>query len=285
MFRKLIYLEQMKRDTLRNVTREFAAVLFTLPNIYILITAIFFGIVYVYVAEPARMTNLTSSNVAAIIFIYALSHTFFALVGLPYAAIAISGSERRLFLASALVCLLANGVAVVLRFVLVPFHARGGTETVHLVVSISITALILTLPGWLYFAYRNRHRLISILQNAGVAIHESADPSFFRDDLQKLLPVSKRGHLLHLKASGNYTQVMTTAGTHLLRIGIGEAERATSAKGLRVHKSYWVARDEIMRLVYVSGNPQIVTQSGETIPVSRSAVPALRSILAVRVID
>lgn len=82
------------------------------------------------------------------------------------------------------------------------------------------------------------------------------------------------------KASGNYTAVITSAGSYMLRIDIGEAERNIAARGLRVHKSYWVARDEILRLVNISGNPQIVTQSGESIPVSRSVVPALRAILS-----
>lgn len=78
-------------------------------------------------------------------------------------------------------------------------------------------------------------------------------------------------------ADGNYTEVVTTSGTHLLRIGIGDAIKKTSGIGLRIHKSFWVSQDEIISIIYSSGNPQIMTQSGKMFPVSRSMVQAIRA--------
>lgn len=270
----------VRKDQETKIVRAFNAKILSTDSLLILISSIFFSVIYVYLAEPSRMASISRTDVALIILIYSLLHTFLALIAFARIAIFLSKKNLQIIVAAVVTCCLTNAIAILLRYLLLPFNTHGFADTSVMVASISITATLLTLPGWVFMAYRNRHHFIAALQNAGIAVKEGPAPSVFQDELQKLLPASKRGHLLLLKASGNYTEVITSAGSYMLRIGIGEAERSTTAKGLRVHKSYWVARDEILRLVYISGNPQIVTQSGESIPVSRSVVPALRAILS-----
>ena len=62
--------------------------------------------------------------------------------------------------------------------------------------------------------------------------------------LQRLLPFDKRGKLVFLRASDHYVIVRTSKGEHELRMRFADAlERLGSARGLQVHRSFWVAQD------------------------------------------
>lgn len=270
----------MKKINKNKAVKELNRVTSSLDTIYIVITAAFLGTIYAFMAKPVRLADMSSKSITEIIAIATAFHVIFAFTIFPHIILKLQKTVSNLYWSAAAACFLANISAIITRYLIFPYNTENLHETAYMAASILITFLLLSMPGWLFFTFRNQDRLVAALRRSGIAVQDMQDTASFLDDLQKLLPVSKRGHLLSLKASGNYTEVVTTVGSHMLRIGIGEAERKTKASGLRVHKSYWVARDEILRLIYTSGNPQIVTQSGKTLPVSRSAVPAIRAILA-----
>lgn len=63
------------------------------------------------------------------------------------------------------------------------------------------------------------------------------------------------------------------------RISLTEAieKYCLNIDGMRVHRSHWVAFDQVCGFKYVNGNPRIKLESGDTIPVSRKAYKELKA--------
>ncbi|MGB0959175.1 MAG: LytTR family DNA-binding domain-containing protein [Halocynthiibacter sp.] len=98
--------------------------------------------------------------------------------------------------------------------------------------------------------------------------------------LSSLLPSEKRGLVLRVEADNQYIHVVTDKGTSHLRMALTEAEKLVPHKdGIRIHRSHWVSKDHIHSLFSENGNPKIKDKSGTLLPVSRSAVDAVRGIL------
>jgi len=91
------------------------------------------------------------------------------------------------------------------------------------------------------------------------------------------LPFEKRGGLVSMSVSDHYVDVVTTKGQELILIRLSDAiSEADGANGMQVHRSHWVALDQITATKR-SGDRAILTMSdGRDIPVSRSYVPAIK---------
>lgn len=86
--------------------------------------------------------------------------------------------------------------------------------------------------------------------------------------LQRLLPYDKRGKLVFLRASDHYVIVRTTKGEHELRMRFADAlERLGNARGLQVHRSFWVAQD-FLSTPRKEGRRMVMRVDGITIPIS-----------------
>lgn len=91
------------------------------------------------------------------------------------------------------------------------------------------------------------------------------------------LPSSKRGTLLMMKAQGNYTEITTTAGVHLLHGSLKAlSEMTLEGEGIRFHRSIWVRWDQIDSVFYRGGNPYLKLINANEYPVSRSAVASVK---------
>ncbi len=91
------------------------------------------------------------------------------------------------------------------------------------------------------------------------------------------LPFDRRGPIVALSAEDHYTRVRTTRGDDLLLIRLADAmAEAAPTPGIRVHRSHWVALDQVAT-VRRDGERAIVTlRTGGDIPVSRSHMHAIR---------
>ena len=92
------------------------------------------------------------------------------------------------------------------------------------------------------------------------------------------LPLEKRGTLVALSVEDHYVRVRTTKGEEILLMRLGDAIReAAPTRGLRVHRSHWVATGAV-RAARRDGDRAVLEMSvGGDIPASRSHIPALRA--------
>jgi DNA-binding LytR/AlgR family response regulator len=91
------------------------------------------------------------------------------------------------------------------------------------------------------------------------------------------LPLQKRAPLVALSVEDHYVRIRTTKGEAMILMQLGDAIREVGdTPGLQVHRSHWVALDQI-RAVTRKGDGAIVSlRHGPDVPVSRANLPKLR---------
>lgn len=91
------------------------------------------------------------------------------------------------------------------------------------------------------------------------------------------LPMEKRGALVALSVSDHYVQVTTTNGQELLLMRLSDAmDEVGETKGMQVHRSHWVALDQITSAKRDGAKAILTLSAGQDIPASRTYVPALK---------
>jgi hypothetical protein len=102
-----------------------------------------------------------------------------------------------------------------------------------------------------------------------------------RPALLDRLPVDKRGALIRLEVQDHYTLVVTTRGTELLLMRLGDAIAETGPEtGQQIHRSHWVSDAGVSAVIRDGGrNPRLTvrTTDGQALPVSRSQMPEVRA--------
>lgn len=89
--------------------------------------------------------------------------------------------------------------------------------------------------------------------------------------LVERLPADLRAPLVALDATDHYTRIVTTRGSTLLLIRLADAiAEAAPTSGFRIHRSHWIARDQIMATRRESLRGFITSSDGIERPVSRS---------------
>jgi len=95
--------------------------------------------------------------------------------------------------------------------------------------------------------------------------------------LLQRLPVSGRGALVSLSVSDHYVEVVTTRGRALLLMRLSDAIAETEGvAGVQIHRSHWVALDQVRRVYRSGGRMTVETNSGARLPVSRGFQPMAR---------
>lgn len=114
---------------------------------------------------------------------------------------------------------------------------------------------------------------------AGITGHNTDNSAEF----MTLLPPEQQGRLLLLKSELHYLQVVTDQGSTLILYNLGDAiAQLPETEGLMVHRSYWVAYDAIDELVRRGRQGELKLRDGQTVPVSRNRMQAVRNSLANR---
>jgi len=107
---------------------------------------------------------------------------------------------------------------------------------------------------------------------------ESADPPQAMPRLMDRVPPQLRGPLVSLSVTDHYVEVTTTRGRALLLMRLRDAIAETAGvEGLQIHRSHWVARSGIAKLLREDARLVVETTAGNRLPVSRSFQSALRT--------
>ncbi len=114
-----------------------------------------------------------------------------------------------------------------------------------------------------------------------VMLHEQspASPATVGDApaILRRLPLDKRGALVSLSAEDHYVAVATTRGRELVLMRLADAiDQAAGVPGLQVHRSHWVALDQIQAARRQGEGAVLVLAGGREVPVSRSRMAAVR---------
>ncbi len=92
------------------------------------------------------------------------------------------------------------------------------------------------------------------------------------------LPLEKRGALIALSAEDHYVRVTTTAGTELVLMRLADAmAEVGQTQGLQVHRSHWVALDQIVKVTRIGDRGELTLSDGSTRLISRGFMPAVRA--------
>jgi hypothetical protein len=84
--------------------------------------------------------------------------------------------------------------------------------------------------------------------------------------------------VLALAAEQHYLRVHTTLGSDLILYRFADAVREMGARGVQVHRSYWVAKDAGAAAEIDAAKAQIVLKNGLKVPVSRTYKMAARQV-------
>ena len=95
--------------------------------------------------------------------------------------------------------------------------------------------------------------------------------------LLERLPAARRGRLLHLQMRDHYVEVHTDRGSDLVLMRFGDAlKELGETEGMQVHRSHWIARAALKKIVRRTGRTTAILDNGAEVPVSRRYAGALR---------
>ena len=119
--------------------------------------------------------------------------------------------------------------------------------------------------------------LISAVIEISAKLMRTEDASAAPPPLLDRLPYAKRGPLVALSAQDHYVQVQTTKGTEMLLMRLSDAIKEVGpTKGLQIHRSHWVATDQIADVRRVNDRGELTLTTGDTRPISRGYMAAVR---------
>ncbi len=94
--------------------------------------------------------------------------------------------------------------------------------------------------------------------------------------LLERLPAARRGRLLHLQMRDHYVEIHTDRGSELVLMRFGDALRELGGtEGMQVHRSHWIARAAVRKIVRRAGRTAAFLENGAEVPVSRRYARAL----------
>ena len=93
------------------------------------------------------------------------------------------------------------------------------------------------------------------------------------------LPAEMGYEIIYVKTEGHYLRVYTKAGTSRLLLRFADAVAELSNLGMQVHRSYWVALDQVVGLVKRDNRMMLRLTGNYEVPVSRTYVRAVRAAM------
>lgn len=113
---------------------------------------------------------------------------------------------------------------------------------------------------------------VVLARSAGTQRRESLPQA----GLLGMLPDELRKDIRWMKAEGNYVDVYGADEHRLVNYVFSRAVEELRSLGIQVHRSYWVARDNLIRVESGEGRIYAVLKGGHRVPVSRSFVREVR---------
>ncbi len=91
------------------------------------------------------------------------------------------------------------------------------------------------------------------------------------------LPIEKRGPLVSISVEDHYVRVRTSKGEEIILLRLSDAVKETGAtQGLQVHRSHWVAIDQVTSVRRDDARAILTMRHGPEIPVSRANIAAAK---------
>ncbi|WP_049835008.1 LytTR family DNA-binding domain-containing protein [Octadecabacter temperatus] len=91
------------------------------------------------------------------------------------------------------------------------------------------------------------------------------------------LPFDKRGALVSLSVEDHYVRIRTTNGEDMVLLRLADAMREVGdTTGLQVHRSHWIALDQVTAAARKGDGAILSMASGPDIPVSRANISSIK---------
>lgn len=114
----------------------------------------------------------------------------------------------------------------------------------------------------------------------GALVEQPAPAPEYPPEFVSKLPAALRQDILALEAEDHYVRVHTLHGSALVLMRLADAAALIDSRlGLRVHRSWWVAKDGVRALERTSGRAIARLVDGTAVPISRTHLPAARTAL------
>ncbi|MEM6760978.1 MAG: LytTR family DNA-binding domain-containing protein [Pseudomonadota bacterium] len=162
------------------------------------------------------------------------------------------------------------------------------TAAICLGTGIGVTVLVLAvntaLFGWMFDGWRGASVFALTTLAAAAVVAITINTALDRRPAEHVpppilsrLPLTKRGALISMSSVDHYVEVVTENGAEMILIRLSDAMLLTAPiRGLQIHRSHWVARDQIADVTASAGKASVTMRDGRTLPVSRSNVGKLR---------
>lgn len=116
--------------------------------------------------------------------------------------------------------------------------------------------------------------------NTTEVVEQAAAAPEYPPEVLSKLPAELRREIIALQAEDHYLRVHTRHGSALILMRLADAAAMIDPRlGLRVHRSWWVAKDGVRALETTSGRAVARLVDDTAVPVSRSYLPAARAAL------
>ena len=200
-------------------------------------------------------------------------------------ALLVAGGQtmRRRALVTAAAAPVAAGPGTGVVFAAEALFRPGYAEPVGVpMIYLSVAVLMLVIGLSVVTAMEVRRRLA--VGSAAGAVADPAEASTASPDsapgvrFLDRLPEKLGRDLVYLKTADHYVEAFTTAGSTLVLMRFVDAvAELDGAGGLRVHRSYWVARHHVAGTERRNGRTTLRLTGGHEVPVSRTYMAAVRA--------
>ena len=117
--------------------------------------------------------------------------------------------------------------------------------------------------------------------SAAAPVEQPAAAPQYPPEFVAKLPAGLRQDILALEAEDHYVRVHTLHGSALILMRLADAAAIIDPRlGLRVHRSWWVAKDGVRALERTTGRAIARLVDDTAVPISRTHLPAARSVLS-----
>lgn len=205
---------------------------------------------------------------------------------------------RRVFIG--IILALAFIIPLGLNYIFMPLHL-GWKLSLHAVtgVLLTISAMLVTfLAPWLTTAVTGTEIAVSaevfvpvfgvlmfggallLIRNYNRVCYHCFNRRYPEASLESALPKEKLGALEAMEAQDHYVLFITQNGEHLHRTTLTAAiNMAPTNSGLRVHRSHWVAKSQVVDLVQEQQKHIVLLRNGRRVPVTKAKVEDVRALL------
>lgn len=107
--------------------------------------------------------------------------------------------------------------------------------------------------------------------------NDNTIPSVLTPAILARLPLERRGALVAMTVQDHYVEVTTTKGKTLILMRLSDAiAECVPCQGLQIHRSHWVALDQIAAARRLGDAAVVILKSGVELPVARSRLGAVQ---------